>query len=314
MKKETHAVTGAFGYSGKYIAKELLERGHAVVTLTNSLNRPNPFGDAVKAFPFDFDNIDKLKKSLEGVKTLYNTYWVRFNHKTFTFANAIENTTRLFRAAGMAGVERIVHISITNPSEDSPLEYFSAKAQLEKILINTGISYAILRPTVIFGREDILINNIAWMLRTFPVFGVFGDGNCKLQPIYVEDLAKLCVEQGLCRENCIINAIGPETFTFKELVQTIAKAIGTNRLIMSTPPFIGRMMSKLIGLCFDDVLITRDEMEGLMSNLLYVDSPPAGSTRLSVWIQKNKDHIGKRYMSELSRRRDRNKAYGQFKD
>lgn len=314
MKKEIHAVTGAFGYSGKYIAKELLKRGHAVVTLTNSLNRPNPFGSDVKAFPLDFENPDKLKKSLEGVKTLYNTYWVRFNHKTFTFANAIQNTTQLFLAARMAGVERIVHISITNPSEDSSLEYFSGKAQLERILIHTGMSYAIIRPTVIFGREDILINNIAWMLRTFPVFGVFGDGSYKLQPIYVEDLAKLCVEQGLCHENCIINAIGPETFTFKKLVQTIAKSIGTNRLIIPTPPLIGRIMSKLVGLCVDDVLITRDEMTGLMSNLLCVDSPPAGSMRLSVWIQKNKDHLGKRYTSELARRRDRNKTYGEFKD
>jgi len=314
MKKEIHAVTGAYGYSGKYIAKELLRKGYDVVTLTNSLNRTNPFGDAIKAFPLDFENSDKLTKSLEGVNVLYNTYWVRFNHKTFTFADAIENTTRLFHAAKLAGVERIVHVSITNPSEASPFEYFRGKAQLEKILIHSGVSYTIVRPAVIFGREDILINNIAWMLRMFPVFGVFGDGSYKLQPIFVEDMAKLCVREGALRENCIINAIGPETFTFKELVTSIAKAIGTRRLVMPIPSLAGQMMSWLIGLCVDDAMITPDEMKALMGNLLYVDAAPAGDTRLSVWIKENKDHLGKRYTSELARRRNRNKAYDKFKD
>ncbi|MEN6306504.1 MAG: NAD-dependent epimerase/dehydratase family protein, partial [Anaerohalosphaeraceae bacterium] len=116
MNHPIHAVTGAFGYSGYYIAKQLLEAGHRVIILTNSLNRPNPFGDKVKAFPFHFYNPDKLCQSLDGVTTLYNTYWVRFNHKTFTFEQAITNTSRLFEAAKKAGVERIVHISITNPS------------------------------------------------------------------------------------------------------------------------------------------------------------------------------------------------------
>jgi NADH dehydrogenase len=106
-------------------------------------------------------------------------------------------------------VQRIVHVSITNPSEESPLEYFSGKARLEQALAATAMSYAILRPTVLFGKEDILINNIAWALRRLPVFGVFGDGHYRLQPIYVDDLAQLAVEQGANRENVVIDAIGP---------------------------------------------------------------------------------------------------------
>jgi uncharacterized protein YbjT (DUF2867 family) len=309
MAKEIHAVTGAFGYSGKYIAQELIKRGCTVITLTNSLSRLNPFGDAIQAFPFDFDNPDKLVKKLQGIQVLYNTYWVRFNHKTFTFTQAIENTRRLFRAAKMAGVQRIVHISITNPSEDSPFEYFRGKAELEKILIDSGLSYAIIRPAVIFGREDILINNIAWMLRMFPVFGVFGDGGYKLRPIDVRDLADLCVGQGALRQNCIINAIGPETFTFKELVQITAAIIGVKRLIIPTPAVVGLLVSKIISLCVGDVMITLDEMKALMSNLLYVDSPPTGHTKLTDWIRQHKDSLGKTYTSELSRRQDRKKAY-----
>ena len=219
MKKQIHVVTGAFGYSGKYITHKLLAKNHIVKTLTNSVNRTNPFGEKVQAFPFNFDNKEKLIETLRGASVLYNTYWVRFNHKLFKHADAVKNTLTLFEAAKAAGVKRIIHVSITNPDKNSPLEYFSGKAILEEALINSGISYTILRPTVIFGKEDILINNIAWIIRKFPIFGVFGDGEYRIQPIYVDDLAELAVSEGEKTDNKIIDAIGPETFTYKELAK-----------------------------------------------------------------------------------------------
>jgi uncharacterized protein YbjT (DUF2867 family) len=217
---QLHVATGAFGYSGRYIAQRLLERGHRVRTLTNSVDRVNPLQGCVEAVPYHFDEPDRLTESLRGAAVLYNTYWVRFNHRTFTHGEAVENTRRMFQAAQRAGVSRIVHVSITNPSEDSKLEYFHGKAVLERALRETGIPHTILRPTVLFGKEDILINNIAWILRRLPVFGVFGDGRYKLQPIYVDDLAQLAVEQGAATGTRTIDAIGPETFTYRELVLT----------------------------------------------------------------------------------------------
>lgn len=303
------AVTGAFGYSGRYIAHKLLAQGHPVITLTNSTNRNNDFGGQVKAFPFNFDQPGELARSLRGVEVLYNTYWVRFNHKLFKHADAVQNTLRLFQAAKEAGVKRVVHISITNPSEDSPLEYFSGKARLERALRESGLSYCILRPTVLFGKEDILINNIAWALRHLPVFGVFGDGQYKLQPIYVEDLADLAVKHGESRENLVIDAIGPETFTYKELVATIGEALGVRRAIISIPPTAGYLAGLLIGRWVGDVIITREEIEGLMANLLYVDSPPVGATSFTGWIQSHANTLGLRYTSELARRIDRAAAY-----
>ena len=80
------------------------------------------------------------------------------------------------------------------------------------------------------AKEDILINNIAWSLRKFPVFPVFGDGQYRLQPIYVDDLAKLAVEQGHSAQRQIIDAIGPETFTYRGLVQELGAIIGKRRL------------------------------------------------------------------------------------
>ncbi len=206
-------VTGAFGYSGRYIAQRLLSAGHDVLTLTNSPTRENPFGERVRALPFDFEDPERLTKSLEGVDALVNTYWVRFNHRLFTHEQAVRNTKVLFEAAKRAGVRRIVHISITNPDAHSDLSYFRGKAELETALKGLGVSYCILRPAVLFGKEDVLINNIAWSLRHLPVIGVFGSGTYKLQPIHVDDLAGVAVEAVAAGKDEIIDAIGPETFT-----------------------------------------------------------------------------------------------------
>lgn len=306
---ELHVVTGAFGYSGKYIARRLLEQGKRVRTLTNSPRRRNPFGSLVEAHPYHFDRPDELIRSLEGAAVLYNTYWVRFDHRDFTHSQAVQNTLTLFDAARRAGVRRIVHVSITNPSLDSPLPYFRGKAQLEVALKESGLSYAILRPTVLFGREDILINNIAWMLRRFPVFAVFGDGNYRLQPIYVDDLAELAVQYGQIEENVVIDAIGPETFTYRELVRTIAEAIGVRRPIISVPPSVGLLVARLVGHLVKDVVITREEIEGLMANLLVTSSPPAGRTRFTEWVRQNAENLGHRYHNELARRRNRERSY-----
>ncbi len=263
------AVTGAFGFSGRYIAQLLLGAGNQVITLTNSSCRPDPFGGRVTAYPLSFDRPDRLENTLAGVSVLYNTYYVRFNYRgpvSFTYADAVRNSAILFDAAKRAGVKRVVHISITNPSENSELEYFRCKAKIEQLLANSGLSYSILRPAVLFGAEGILINNIAFLLRKFPIFGVFGDGSYRLQPIYVDDLARLAVEKGKEEENSIINAIGPETFSYRELVETIGLIIDTPRPIVSIPPSIGLMASFIIGglLCdrlvgFDNLKLTRKE-------------------------------------------------------
>jgi NADH dehydrogenase len=307
---ELHVVTGAFGYSGKYIARRLLDAGYAVRTLTNSPNRGDPFGGRVEARPFDFGRPQRLVESLRGATVLHNTYWVRFNHTSFKHATAIENTLALFAAAKQAGVQRVVHVSITNPSEDSPLEYFRGKARLERALVESGLSYAILRPTVLFGAEDILINNIAWLLRRFPVFGVFGDGRYRLQPVFVDDLAALAVREAQRRENVVIDAIGPETFTYRELVGTVTAAIGKHRRIVGVPPGLGHAIGWAVGRIVGDVLITREEIQGLMAGLLCTNSPPAGETKFSEWVREHAGSLGLHYASELARRRDRREAYG----
>jgi nucleoside-diphosphate-sugar epimerase len=294
-------VTGAFGYSGKYIARKLLDCNQTVFTLTGHPNRPNVFGRRIQALPFHFNQPESLANSLQGADALYNTYWVRFNHGNQTFARAVANTKTLFQAAKSAGVGRIVHISITNPSTTSNLPYFRNKALLEAYLQQLEVPFGIVRPTVVFGKEDILINNIAYLLRRMPVFAVPGSGKYCLQPIYVEDLAEICIETAHARENTCLDAAGPEIFTFEELIRLLQKAVGSHARIIHLPPRLALFFSKVFGVLLNDVLLTRDELSGLMDQLLVSIDAPTGRTRFSNWIMDHAQSLGANYASELGR-------------
>lgn len=296
-----NVVTGATGYTGKYVAQELLSSGEKVKTLTGHPHRPSPFGNQVPAFPFNFDNPDALTESLKGAKVVFNTYWVRFVHGKTTFDSAVENTEILIRAARSAGVHKFVHVSIANPSEDSPLPYYRGKAILEKELLQSGLSYAVVRPTVIFGKEDIHINNIAWCLRRFPIFALPGDGTYRIQPVFVEDMAQIMVRAAQSQDNLVIDAVGPEIFSFKEFVQLVAQKIRSRAQVVCLPAGAAHLLSSIIGLFVKDVVLTKEEAQGLLANLLVSSQTPTGWTRFSEWLENNAASIGKHYASELGR-------------
>ncbi len=296
-----NVVTGATGYTGKYITRRLLAMGQRVKSLTGHLNRENPFGAQVPVLPFNFDNPKALAESLRGAATLYNTYWVRFSHGKVTFDDAVKNTKTLLAAAKSAGVRKIVHVSIANPDPHSSLPYYRGKGVLEQAVTESGLSYAILRPTVIFGPEDILINNIAWLLRTFPLFVIAGSGEYKIQPIFVEDVAELAMKAAQREENIAMDAIGPETFTFNELVKLIAKHVNSRARLVHLPPGLALLLSRVVGCVVRDVVLTQEEVEGLLANLLVSSTAPTGWTRFSEWIGRNGTTLGAHYSSELGR-------------
>ena len=300
MSRQVHAVTGAFGYSGSRIAQLLLNRGERVRTLTGHPNRPDSFGGRVEVAGFRFDEPSAMRKALAEVRVLYNTYWVRFDHGAATFAQAVENSRALFRAAAEAGVERIVHVSITNPSPHSPLPYFRGKAAVEEALHETGIAHAILRPAVFFGGRDVLVNNIAWLLRHLPVFGI-ASGTYGIQPVHVEDFARLAVEHGEGRANVALDAVGPETFAFDEFVRVIRRGVGSRALVTRVPRWALLATARLIGSIVGDVVLTRDEVAGLTSNLLVSKGPPTTGTRFSDWLAAHAAGLGVEWGSELAR-------------
>ncbi len=299
--RELNVVTGAFGFTGKYITRRLLDRGRDVLTLTGHPGRENPFGDRVSVAPFSFDSPEALTRAMQGASVLFNTYWVRFSYGRTTYQSAIDNTRTLIRAAREAGVRRVVHISITNASVDSPLPYFRGKGIVEEIVMNSGMSYTIIRPTVIFGAEGILINNIAWLLRRFPLFTIPGSGDYRLQPVYVEDVADIATRAAGGDANEIIDAAGPEVYSYIDLVRLIAAIVGSRALLVHLPPGLVLALSELIGYLVKDVVLTRDEIDGLMAGLLVSSGPPTGTTRLSEWLAQHAGSLGVRYASELAR-------------
>ena len=295
-----HAVTGAFGYSGRYIARKLLDRGCMVITLTNSPRRQSDLQDRIRAYPFSFDNPDRLTASLRDVEVLYNTYWIRFERGPSTFERAVENSLALLRAARGAGVRRVVHVSITNPSEASPLPYFRGKAHVERALRESGLSHAILRPAVFFGARDVLVNNVAWLLRRLPFFGLV-PGAYGLRPVHVEDLAALAVAQGASREDATLDAVGPESFTFEALVRLVARAVGSRARLLPVPPGLLLAASRAVGALVRDVPLTAQEIAGLRAGLLESPAPTSGPTRLSDWVGENARTLGTEWASELGR-------------
>jgi NADH dehydrogenase len=308
MAEALHVVTGAFGYSGRWIAHRLLEKGIRVRTLTNAVGRDDPFDGRVEVHSLDFDNHAALVESLRGAEVLYNTYWVRYNHprRNFEHGIAVENSRRLFAAAAEAGVERIVHFSVAHPHKAPDWTYFRGKVAVEGLLHDSDHSYAILRPTVLFGGgRNVLINNIAWMLRKFPVFGVFGMGNYPIQPVHVKDVARVAVEQGELRENVTIDVTGPETFRYKEYIGLMAKSMGLRRLILPMPSTVGWIFGKFLGLILQDLVITRAEIRGLKRGLMASDEKPLGVHKFSEWIAEHGDELGVAYQNDLKERRYR---------
>jgi uncharacterized protein YbjT (DUF2867 family) len=298
---ELHVVTGAFGFTGSRIARRLLDRGIAVRTLTGHANRASPLHGLVDIRPLQFADERRLADDLRGARVLYNTYWVRFPHHGVTYDTAVANSRALVRAARAAGVERIVHVSITNPDEASPFGYFRGKALVERAIRESTLSHAILRPAVLFGDQGILINNIAWLLRRFPLFVVPGSGDYRLQPIFVDDLAALAVEHGARSDNTTTDAIGPETYTFNELVRAIADVLHSRARTVHMPPLAALALSGVIGFLRRDVILTREEIDGLLADLLVTLSPPVGGTKLSDWLRGHADMLGRAYQSELAR-------------
>jgi uncharacterized protein YbjT (DUF2867 family) len=299
MAKTLDVVTGAFGYTGAAITRMLLAGGRAVRTLTNHAKPGHPLSGLVEAAPLDFADAAGLRRSLEGADVLYNTYWIRFAYGGMTYERVVENSRELIRAAKDAGVRRIVHVGIANYSDDSPLGYYRGKAQVVRAIEQSGLSYAILCPTVIFGEGGILINNIAWLLRRFPFFAIPNNSDCRMQPIFVDDLAEMAVNAGAQTQNTIEDAVGPVIYSFEDLLKLMGNVLGTKVRILRVSPRNLRLIVKPLDWLTGDIVLMQWEIDGLAADLLVSKKPPLGWTLLSEWLSQNGNKVGRHYMSEL---------------
>jgi len=293
------AVTGAFSYSGAAIARDLLKRGHQVRTLTGHPDRA-PAGTPIECRPLDFGDPEGLSASLTGVHTLYNTYWVRFAHGAVNHDVAVANSRVLFAAAVAAGVQRIVHVSITNPSPDSPDSYFRGKAAVEQALAESGVpSHAVARPAILFGPNGVLVNNVAWLLRRLPVFAIGGRGDYRVRPIYVDDLGALCTDLGALTDSVVVDAVGPESLTFRQFVETIRAAVASRSVVIPVPGRLIPVLAGALNVALRDTLLTADEYLSLAAGRADSAGPATGTTAFSQWVQAHGAELGRRYLNEL---------------
>jgi NADH dehydrogenase len=296
------AITGAFSYTGRHVAERLLSAGHSVVTLTNHPRGNTIAGHPVEVHPLDFSDADRLRRALDGADVLFNTYWVRFDHGDVTLDSAVRNSGTLIEAARAAGVDRIVHVSIANPSADSPSRYYRGKARVEELVRTSGISYAIVRPTVVYGRGDVLVNNIAWILRHSPIFGMPGDGRYGVQPVFIDDYARMLVDAGTSTDgSLVVDAVGPDVFEFHELVRTVQRAVGARCVLVGLPPALALAGAWLFGLVVRDVVLTSSEINELMAGVLVSREPATCPTSFSTWLQAEAATLGRTWASELGR-------------
>jgi len=301
MEPGFDVVTGAFSFTGRAIARRLLSEERRVRTLTNHPKRPGSEEIKVDVAPLQFADRAALVESLRGADVLYNTYWVRFRHGKLSFGDAIANTRILAGAAAEAGVRKIVHISVSNPSIDSDLDYYAGKARTEEIIRTSGLRWAIVRPTLVFGAGDILINNIAWLLRRLPVFLIPGDGGYRVQPVAIEDVAEIATWAAEQSDNVTVDAAGPDTVTYGELVEGIAIAVGRRPRFVYTSPRLTLLAGRVVASRMRDVMLTEEELRGLMEELLVSHEKPRGTRRMDNWLLTNAETLGRTYASELDR-------------
>ena len=301
MEPGFDVVTGAFSYTGRFIARKLLDDGRRVRTLTNHPQRPGAQELDVDVAPLKFTDRAALVESLRGADVFYNTYWVRFPHAGISFGDAVANTRILLSAAAEAGVRKVVHISVSNPSIESHLDYYAGKARTEELVRESGLQWAIVRPTLIFGRGDILINNIAWLLRNMPFFVIPEMGRYRVQPVAGEDVAEIATWAAGQAENVVVDAAGPEIMTYAELVNSIAIAVHRRPRILNLPSTLTLAAGDVVGLFVRDIVLTRQELEGLMEELLVSKEEPRGARRVDDWLLQSANVLGRSYASELSR-------------
>ena len=236
-------VTGGTGFVGRYVVKELINSGHKPYLLIRDPAKARElFGDEVAITEVDFFSKDSLRKALKesGAKYIVHLIGILFEmpRKGITFEKVhFEIPKNLYEVAMEEGVKKIVHMSSLGTSDKAPSKYHSTKRKAEKFLMETGISYVILRPSLILGPEQKLFADMDRITRLFPVVALPGSGSYRFAPISVRDVAR-CFARALTRrktDNSIYALCGPAEVTFKKLLEDTFRIMGRKVLLMPLP-------------------------------------------------------------------------------
>jgi len=239
-------VAGGTGFVGAAVVRELARRGRDVVVMSREPERAGRRfpGLAIEFRPGDVRDLETLRESARGVDVVVGA--VQFPNspienprRGYTF-EAIDGagTERLVQAAKEAAVKRYVYLSGAGAAPDAPQHWFRAKWRAETAVRESGIAHVILRPSWVFGPEDVSLNRFLAMARFLPFVPLIGDAaRQRLQPVFVDDVAA-AVAAGIespAADNQTLEIGGPDVLTMKEIVRTALDVMGKRRVLVSVP-------------------------------------------------------------------------------
>ncbi len=241
-------LTGASGYVGNYILRDLVKAGYEVNCLIRkgSEKKLRMKGKKIKIFYGDITDSAAVAKAMKGCKAVINLVAIRREHRKQTFENVIFGGTKnCVDAAKKHGIKRFIQMSVLGAKRNAETKFWQAKWEAEEYVRKSDLTYTIFRPSFIFSKEDISINEFARLIKKFPVFPIFGDGEYKSQPVYVEDVSAAFAKAIKLRdvENGIFEVGGPKKYTFNELIATLEtlvnkKVVKLNVLLWIAYPIV----------------------------------------------------------------------------
>ena len=238
-------VTGATGFVGRALLPRLAEAGLELRCLVRpSRSSPRlPRGIPVQVSIASLADARGLRAALVGVDTLIHLAGAEWHgRRGDVFGVDAAGTRALVEAAREAGVGRIVYLSHLGADRASAYPVLKAKGIAEEFVRQSGLTYTIVRSTLLYGAEDVFLNVVAALVKLGPgLFLMPGDGRISLQPLWVEDLVT-CLEWSLSDLTSLNQTIalgGPEFITFGQMVQTVMEVLGVRRLVIPVrPPFL----------------------------------------------------------------------------
>ena len=235
-------VTGATGFLGRRVVPALLERHHQVRCLVHTPGRERVFPPRTVDIQYgDILDPDAVAAAFNGIDAVVHLVGTirRRNRNTYDQVNR-QGVANVVAAAIDARVKHLVFASAIGATDNTSYPYLYSKWQGEQLVIKSGLPYTVVQSSIIFGPGDDFLNTIAAMVKSLPVLTVAGSGRNRLQPIYVEDLAR-CIATAVDREELkgkTIELGGPQQLTFNEILTIVARTMGKRRLRVHVPVWL----------------------------------------------------------------------------
>jgi len=262
-------VLGGSGFVGSSLCEKLVERsggadGRIVVpTRRPARARHIQLLPTVEVAPWNPDDDAQLDALVRGRDAVVNLIAILHGSEAELRRVHVELPARLARACAKGGVKRVIHVSALGAAPDAPSRYLRSKAAGEAALMNAPLDLVVLRPSVMFGERDHLMNRFAALQRVFPVIPLAG-ALARLQPVWVEDVAAAIIRSlELRRGGEIIECVGPAVYTLRELVELAGRWSGRPRRVVPLPDALGRLQALLLELLPGEPLMSRDNLDSL---------------------------------------------------